>query len=596
MLELNSTQSVLQDVFGFKGFRGLQESIVEHVLGGGHGLVVMPTGSGKSLCYQVPALVRPGTAIVVSPLIALMHDQVASLRESGVACGALNSSLDLEEQYELEQSWLSGELQLLYVAPERATHPGFLSRLQQTRVSLFAVDEAHCVSQWGHDFRPEYLQLPRLWQHHPEVPRLALTATADAQTRREIVERLQLDSARSFLGGFDRPNLRYTIRLKQQERRQALEFLGQQAEDSSGIVYCLSRRKVEETAEWLQSQGVSALPYHAGLDSGVRQRHQRAFQLNEVRVMVATIAFGMGVDKPDVRFVLHLDLPKSVEAYYQETGRAGRDGMPAEVMMLYGLGDVVAMHQLLEQSQASPEIRQVERLKLRSLLGLCETARCRRQVLLEYFGDHCAPCGNCDNCLQPVATWDATEGARKALSAVYRTGQRFGVGYLSQLLRGQSDARMEQRGHHQLPTFGVGKEFNDREWHSLFRQLIAHGYLGVDLDGYGSLVFTPRSQGLLKGEEQLLLRRDPQLVKSVAKGERVPSPGRDLPLFSALKELRLRLARQQGVPPYVIFHDSSLIAMAEQQPRTLAQLARIPGVGASKLTRYGEEFLAVLTA
>ncbi len=596
MPALNSTQSVLQQVFGFTEFRGLQESIVEHVIQGGNGLVVMPTGSGKSLCYQVPALVREGTAIVVSPLIALMHDQVASLKESGVAAGALNSALDLEEQYELEQAWLSGQLQLLYVAPERATHPGFLSRLQQTRVSLFAVDEAHCVSQWGHDFRPEYLQLPRLWQHHPEVPRLALTATADAQTRREILERLQLDPARSFLGGFDRPNLRYSIQLKQQERRQALEFLKQQPEESSGIVYCLSRRKVEEVAEWLQGQGIAALPYHAGLDSGVRQRHQRAFQLNEVRIMVATIAFGMGVDKPDVRFVLHLDLPKSVEAYYQETGRAGRDGMPAEVLLLYGLGDVVAMHQLLEQSQASPEIRQVERLKLRSLLGLCETARCRRQVLLEYFGDTCSPCGNCDNCLVPVATWDATEAARKALSAVYRTGQRFGVGYLSQLLRGQSDARMEQRGHHQLPTFGVGKELNDREWNSLFRQLIAHGFLGVDLEGYGSLIFTARSQGLLKGEEQLLLRRDPQSKKASAKSHGVHSPGRELPLFNALKELRLRLARQQGVPPYVIFHDSSLIAMAEMRPTNLDQLARVPGVGASKLARYGDEFLSVLTA
>jgi len=596
MPALKSTQSVLQEVFGFTGFRGLQESIVEHVIQGGNGLVVMPTGSGKSLCYQVPALVREGTAIVVSPLIALMHDQVASLKESGVAAGALNSALDLEEQYELEQAWLSGQLQLLYVAPERATQPAFLSRLQQTRVSLFAVDEAHCVSQWGHDFRPEYLQLPRLWQHHPQVPRLALTATADAQTRREILERLQLEPARSFLGGFDRPNLRYTIQLKQQERRQALEFLKLQPEDSSGILYCLSRRKVEEVAAWLQGQGIAALPYHAGLDSAVRQRHQRAFQLNEVRMMVATIAFGMGVDKPDVRFVLHLDLPKSVEAYYQETGRAGRDGMPAEVLLLYGLGDVVAMHQLLEQSQASPEIRQVERLKLRSLLGLCETARCRRQVLLEYFGDSCDPCGNCDNCLVPVATWDATEAARKALSAVYRTGQRFGVGYLSQLLRGQSDARMEQRGHHQLPTFGVGKELNDREWNSLFRQLIAHGFLGVDLEGYGSLIFTARSHALLKGEEQLHLRRDPQGKKVSAKSDRVHSPGRELPLFNALKELRLRLARQQGVPPYVIFHDSSLIAMAEMRPTNLEQLARVPGVGASKLARYGEEFLSVLTA
>ncbi|MBT9586562.1 DNA helicase RecQ [bacterium] len=587
-----SPGSILRDTFGYASFRGLQEQVIEHVLGDQHALVVMPTGTGKSLCYQIPALSRGGSTVVVSPLIALMHDQVSALQQLGVSAAALNSTLTSAEQHQVEQSWLAGDIKLLYVAPERATSSGFLRRLGDTQVNLFAIDEAHCVSQWGHDFRPEYLQLTRLWETHPLVPRLALTATADGQTQREIVQRLQLEPGRTFLGGFDRPNIRYTIQLRQQERGQVQRFLAQQPEDVSGIIYCLSRRKVEEMAQWLSGQGYRALPYHAGLDNATRQKHQRMFQLNEANIMVATIAFGMGVDKPDVRFVMHLDLPKSVEAYYQETGRGGRDGLPAEAYMLYGLNDAVTLYQMMQQSQAAPEIKQVERLKLRSLLGLCETVRCRRQVLLEYFGDRCEPCGNCDTCLEPVASWDATTAAQKALSAVYRTGQRFGVGYLSLLLRGQLEPRMQSNGHANLPTFGVGKELSDKEWHSVFRQLVAHGYLEVNMEGHGGLQFTARSAAMLKGAEQLQLRRDTQAKAASAKAL---GPARvSTPLFERLREVRLRLSRDQSVPPYVIFHDSTLYEMAEKRPRTAAELRQISGVGESKLARYGDIFLQAL--
>lgn len=590
--------SVLNEVFGYTRFRGLQAEVIDHVLAERHALVVMPTGTGKSLCYQIPALCRAGCAVVISPLIALMQDQVSALQQLGVPAAALNSSLDAREQARVEESWLDGRLKLLYVAPERALSPGFLQRLRESRVSLFAVDEAHCVSQWGHDFRPEYLQLPRLWEVHPGAPRLALTATADGQTQKEIVERLRLSPGESFLGGFDRPNIRYTIQLRNQERQQVQRFLATQPGEASGIVYCLSRRKVEETARWLTLQGYRALPYHAGLDNATRQQHQRKFQLNEANLMVATIAFGMGVDKPDVRFVLHLDLPKSVEAYYQETGRAGRDGQPSEAWMLYGLNDVVTLSQMMQQSQASAEVKQVERLKLRALLGLCETVRCRRQVLLEYFGDSCAPCGNCDTCLVPVESYDATVLAQKALSAVFRTGQRFGVGYLSQLLRGQVEPRMQSAGHDKLPTFGVGKELSDKEWQSVFRQLVAGGFLEVDPDGHGGLQFTSRSGGLLKGQEQLHLRRDlvTKTSSSVSKSStpKAVTPRVATPLFEKLREVRLQLAREQAVPPYIIFHDSVLYEMAERRPRTPAELRSIGGVGETKLARYGDVFLQAL--
>jgi len=591
---IQTPERVLQEIFGYAQFRGLQQQVIDHVLQGKHGLVVMPTGSGKSLCYQVPALTQPGTAVVVSPLIALMQDQVSALRELGVDAAALNSSLSAAEQEQVDEDWLSGKLKLLYVAPERATSPGFLRRLGERKVSLFAVDEAHCVSQWGHDFRPEYLLLRRLWEVHPEVPRLALTATADAQTQQDIVARLQLGQGEIFLGGFDRPNIRYSIELRQQERQQLLRFLQRQPAEASGIIYALSRRKVEEVSAWLNQQGYCSLPYHAGLDNAVRQDHQSRFQRNQVALMVATIAFGMGVDKPDVRFVVHLDLPKSVEAYYQETGRAGRDGLASEVYMLYGLSDLVTLGQMLQQSQAPPAVKQVEQLKLRALLGLCETVRCRRQVLLEYFGDQGPACGNCDTCLNPVESWDATVAAQKALSAVYRTGQRFGVGYLVLLLRGQLESRMQPLGHHRLPTFGVGKDLSEREWQSVFRQLVAQGYLGVDAEGHGSLQFTARSSALLKGQESLRMRRDPGKLKTVA--SRTQGPTRvSSPLFERLRELRLQLSQQQSVPPYIIFHDSTLYEMAERRPRDMTEMSRIGGVGEAKLKRYGQSFLQVLT-
>ncbi len=592
-MKVQSAHTVLHETFGYEGFRGLQQEVIEHALAGKHALVVMPTGSGKSLCYQIPALVRSGCTIVISPLIALMHDQVTALQQLGVAAAALNSTLTPAQQAEVEREWLDGKLRLLYVAPERALGNGFLQRLESARPALFAIDEAHCVSQWGHDFRPEYLQLTRLFEMHPQVPRLALTATADPQTQREIVERLQLSSGRTFLGGFDRPNIRYTIQLRHQEKQQAQRFLERQPTDASGIVYCLSRRKVEETAQWLSLQGFRALPYHAGLDNATRQLHQRKFQVNECQVMVATIAFGMGVDKPDVRYVMHLDMPKSIEAYYQETGRAGRDGLPAEVFMLYGLNDSVTLLQMMEQSQSPAAIKQLERLKLRSLLGLCETVRCRRQVLLEYFGDAGNPCGNCDTCLQPVESWDATVVAQKALSAVYRTGQRFGVGYLSQLLRGQMEPRMQNNGHANLPTFGVGKELSDKEWHSVFRQLVANGFLEVNMEGHGGLQFTPTSAALLKGQEKLQLRRDIQATKA-ASAKALAPVRQSSPLFERLRETRLRLAKEQGVPPYVIFHDSTLYDMAEKKPQTLDAMRRISGVGESKLGRYGETFLQAI--
>lgn len=594
-------QAQLRAIWGFSEFRGLQGEIVGHVLAGGQALVVMPTGSGKSLCYQLPATLLDGLTIVISPLIALMQDQVRALSQLGVPAAALNSSLSLDEQRQVERRVASGELKLLYVAPERATSPGFLRRLAEWQVSLFAIDEAHCVSQWGHDFRPEYMQLPELWQVHPQAGRLALTATADKVTRREIAVRLGLDGARMFLGGFDRPNLRYTIALRDGGKEQILRFLRNQPAGSSGVVYCLSRRKVEATAEWLSQSGFRALPYHAGLDQEVRSRHQAAFQCNETSIIVATIAFGMGVDKPDVRFVLHLDLPKSVEAYYQETGRAGRDGQPAEVCLFYGLQDLVTLQQMTEASSAPPEIKRVERAKLNALLGLCETMRCRRQVLLEYFDDSCEPCGNCDTCLSPVTGWDATEPARKALSAVFRTGQRFGVAYLTGVLRGQSDERMRGLGHDQIPTFGTGQDLGEKEWQSVFRQLIAHGYLWAPPDANGGLAFTARSVGLLKGQEQLQLRRDPvrastSRARSGSGERRAVSSDERTPLFDALRVERTRLAREQGVPPYMIFHDSTLVDMARQRPSTLSDLRSVSGVGQTKLDRYGEAFLQVLNS
>lgn len=589
--------SILKSVFGYDCFRGLQQEVIEHIMAGGNALAVMPTGTGKSLCYQLPALALPGTTIVVSPLIALMQDQVSSMRQLGIKAAALNSGLSREESSEVLRELRQGNIKMLYVAPERASSESFLTLIASVQVNLFAVDEAHCVSQWGHDFRPDYLKLHALFEVHPSTPRLALTATADAVSRADIVRRMPLPNAALFLGGFDRPNIRYSIHQRQSEKQQLSRFLQEQPPGQSGIIYCMSRRKVETIAEWLVKEGFKALPYHAGLDPSVRQEHQRQFQQESGIIMVATIAFGMGIDKPDVRFVIHLDLPKSIEAYYQETGRAGRDGLPAQAHMLYGLQDVVTLRHLASQSQADPVIKKVENQKLQALLGLCETARCRRQLLLEYFGDSCEPCGNCDTCQEPVVTFDATVAAQKALSAVYRSGQRFGVTYLTDMLLGKADDRMKKNEHDQLSTFGCGKEYSAGEWQSIFRQILAAGHLAVNSAGHGSLQFTATSRAAMKGEHQILMRKDLQTKvrrSDSRKGEPRALEIMATPLFDRLRALRLELAKQSGLPPYVIFHDSTLVQMAEEKPVTVADLGRINGVGQAKLARYGEAFLEIL--
>ena len=601
---------VLEHVFGYPAFRGEQRQIVEHVAGGGDALVLMPTGGGKSLCYQIPALLRHGTAIVVSPLIALMQDQVSALVEAGVRAAFLNSSLEMEAARAVERALWDGELELLYVAPERLMTPRFLDQLDHLRdtgrLALFAIDEAHCVSQWGHDFRPEYLQLSILPERYPAIPRIALTATADRQTREEIAERLNLQAARRFISSFDRPNIRYTIVEKNDPRRQLLDFIREECPGQAGIVYCLSRRKVEETAAWLQEQGLAALPYHAGMTQEIRAEHQSRFLREDGLIMVATIAFGMGIDKPDVRFVAHLDLPKSVEGYYQETGRAGRDGEPAEAWMCYGFGDLATLIKMIEDSEAGEDRKRLERRKLDALLGYAETVRCRRQVLLAGFGEtYPQPCGNCDNCLEPPQTWDGTEAAQKALSCVYRTGQRFGVGYVIDVLRGSANERITQSGHNHLSTFGIGADMDVNTWRSVFRQLVAAGLLDVDMQGYGALHLTDAARPILRGETRIQLRRDLRTTRkrtSVRGDSRSDSRGsRDIdlspaaqPRFEALRELRMQLAREQNVPAYMIFSNATLRDIAEEDPNEMDELATISGVGAAKLERYGEAVLDTL--
>ena len=606
-------RTILHEVFGYPAFRGDQAAIVEHVVGGGDALVLMPTGGGKSLCYQVPAIARHragrGVTVVVSPLIALMHDQVSALEELGVHASFLNSTLDSQDASAIERELRSGRLVLLYAAPERILTPRFLAMLdslhERQLLSLFAIDEAHCVSQWGHDFREEYLGLSVLHERFAGVPRIALTATADAHTRADIVERLQLADARTFISSFDRPNIRYRIVEKDEPRKQLLRFLHDEHDGDAGIVYCQTRKKVDETAAALVAEGLTALPYHAGLDASVRRSHQDRFLREDGIVMVATIAFGMGIDKPDVRFVAHLDLPKNIEGYYQETGRAGRDGAPADAWMAYGLADVVNQRRMIDESEAGEDFKRLQRAKLDALLALAEAHDCRRVRLLAYFGEHSQPCGNCDNCLQPPATWDATEAARKALSCVYRFqqhgGMSFGAVHLIDVLRGKATDKVAQHQHDRLSTFGIGADVSEAQWRSVLRQLIALGYLRTEGE-FNTLALAESSREVLRGQVQLLLRVPAAPPKRsersrTARGEKTPP----LPLddaarqrFDALKAWRAEVARAHNLPAFVVFHDATLAQMAREQPGSLDGLAEISGVGAKKLRDYGDDILRVL--
>ncbi|QOF90877.1 DNA helicase RecQ [Pseudomonas lundensis] len=595
---LEQAQRVLKDIFGYDSFRGRQGDIIERVARGGDALVLMPTGGGKSLCFQVPALLRDGLAVVVSPLIALMDDQVATLEELGVAAASLNSTLSAEQQRDLANRIKRGEVKMLYLAPERLVQPRMMAFLQSLDIALFAIDEAHCVSQWGHDFRPEYLQLGQLAEMFPQVPRIALTATADKRTREEIVTRLHLQNAERFLSSFDRPNIFYRIVPKEQPRKQLLAFLSERRSDA-GIVYCLSRKKVDEVAQFLCDQGFPALPYHAGLPSETRASNQKRFLNEEGLIMVATIAFGMGIDKSNVRFVAHLDLPKSLEAYYQETGRAGRDGLPADAWMAYGLQDVVMLKQMLQNSEGDERHKRLEHHKLDAMLALCEETRCRRQTLLAYFDeDMPQPCGHCDNCVDGVQTWDATEPARQALSAIYRTGQRYGTGHLIDVLLGRDNEKVRSFGHQHLSVFGVGKDRSEGEWRTLFRQLVARGLADIDIEGYGGLRLSDSCRPLLRGEVTLELRRELKPQTTVRSSSASPASqlvrGEEREQWEALRALRRKLAEEHGVPPYVIFPDSTLLEMLRSQPTSLSDMAKVSGIGARKLERYGEAFLEVL--
>jgi len=589
--------AILKSTFGYSGFRGSQREIVEHVIGGGDALVLMPTGGGKSLCYQIPALIRSGTAVVVSPLIALMQDQVAALTQAGVRAAFLNSSLSVQQAGAVESAFLKGDLDLLYVAPERLATTRCLELLERGRPSLFAIDEAHCVSQWGHDFRPEYLQLSILHERFAGIPRIALTATADPQTRMEIIARLSLDKARVFVSSFDRPNIRYTIVDKADARSQLLKFIRDEHMGDAGIVYCLSRKRVEETAHWLAGHGIDARPYHAGMSARERTGNQARFQRDDGVVVVATIAFGMGIDKPDVRFVAHLDLPKSIEGYYQETGRAGRDGLPADAWMTYGLGDVVQQRRMIESSEANDAYKRLSTAKLNVLLGLCESAQCRRVQLLAYFGESSQDCGNCDNCLQPPQTWDATIPAQQALSAIYRTEQRFGAVHLIDVLRGKETERIRSWDHHRLGVFGLGKDISEIEWRNVFRQLVAMGYASVDQTAYGALRLTELARPVLRGETHVPLRRGekPKSAKTRRARATVQKPviAVDGDRLARLKSWRSEQSKQQGVPAYVILHDTTLEQIALRRPRDFSSLADIAGIGKRKLEQYGRALIAI---
>lgn len=589
----------LQNTFGYADFRLQQREIIDTLINADDALVLMPTGGGKSLCYQIPSLVRAGTGIIISPLIALMHDQVAALQQLGIKAAYLNSTLDAESARQTQNDLINGNLDMLYVAPERLNTSGFIHCLKQIKISLFAIDEAHCVSQWGHDFRPDYIKLSLLHEQFPSIPRIALTATADEKTRSEIKHRLDLNQAREFISSFDRPNICYRIVEAQSNAKTALlRFIQNEHENDSGIVYCLSRKKVENIADWLTEKGFTALPYHAGLTSQVRETNQQRFLNEDAVIIVATIAFGMGIDKPDVRFVAHLNLPKSMEAYYQETGRAGRDGQPANAWMSYGLQDVITLKQMMATSTAEEKYKLVEHQKLEAMLGFTEITDCRRQSLLDYFDEKLAePCGNCDNCITPAETWDATVAAQKALSCVHRTGQRFGVNYLIDVLTGKSADRIQQFGHDNLKVFGIGTEYDAKQWRAIYRQLISRNLLAVDFEGHGSLRLTEQCRNVLRGEEILLLRKESKRAKSSRKGRKSynTDSASNNKLWEALRACRKRLAEENDVPPFVIFHDATLSEMMERQPANRKQFLNLNGVGESKLEKYADAFLIVIS-
>jgi ATP-dependent DNA helicase RecQ len=597
-MSITQAKQILQSTFGYRDFRHKQEDIIGQLIKGEDAFVLMPTGGGKSLCYQIPSMLREGVGVIVSPLIALMQDQVDALMQLGINAAFLNSSLTGFERQAVEEQLLRGELQMLYVAPERLLSEQTLKLLGQCKIALFAIDEAHCVSQWGHDFRPEYQRLSALPERFPNVPRIALTATADKRTRSEIIQQLRLNDAGVYVNSFDRPNIRYTISEAQNARDKLYKFIQDKHAGEAGIVYCLSRKKVEATADWLSNKGLTALPYHAGLSNDVRQRHQQRFLREEGVIIVATIAFGMGIDKPDVRFVAHLSLPKNIESYYQETGRAGRDGGPADAWMSYGLQDVITLRQMMQGSDGSEEYKRITSQKLDAMLGLCELASCRRQAILDYFDETMqAPCGNCDNCLDPPETWDATVDSQKALSTVYRTGQRFGVAYVTDILLGKTDERIVQNQHDKVSTFGIGENLKQIEWRSLYRQLIAQGYLSINMEKFGALELTEKSRPLLRGEIKLMARkhRKPASTKTDKKARsKAGLRSMDEALFEALRSLRTDLANEQGVPPYVIFSDASLLEMARQRPQTDETFRYINGVGEMKLQRYGQAFMEVI--